>query len=88
MSDGAGRKFLGGLLVAVGALIATLSGLCSFGFVAMTIGTALKGPAVLSNLLIGFVMVGVFGGVPFAVGVAAVIAGRAAFRGPGPASGG
>lgn len=88
MSEGADRRFFGGLLIAVGALIATLSGLCSFGFVAMTLGTALKGPGVMSNLLAGVVMVGLVGGLPFTVGVALIIAGRAALRGATPASGG
>ena len=80
MSDGAGRRFFGGLLIAVGLLIATLSGLCSLGFVAMTLGPALRGPAVGSNLGLGVVLVGVFGGVPFALGAGLVIAGRAILR--------
>ena len=87
MSDGTGRRFLGGLLIAVGGLIATLSGLCSFGFVAMSLGSAFDGPAVLTNLLLGGVLVGLFGGLPFMFGVALIVAGRAALHSPGPASG-
>lgn len=84
MSDRALRRFFGGLLIAVGGLIATLSGLCSLGIVAMSLGMSLKGPAVLSNLLVQAVLVGVFGGLPFAVGVGLIIAGRAAMRSTPP----
>ena len=86
MSDGAGQRFFGGLLIAVGGLIATLSGLCSLGFVAMSLGNAFKGPSVLSNLLGGVFLVGLFGGLPFMFGVALIVAGRAALRGRGTAA--
>ena len=67
--------------------MAGLSGLCSLSFVAMTLGQALKGPAVASNLLLGAVLVGLFGGLPFCFGAALVIAGRAILRTRGPPPG-
>ncbi len=82
MSASAGSRFLGGLLIAAGGLIAALSGLCSLTFVAATLGQAFRGPGVLTNLLGGFFLVAIVGGTPFAIGAALVIAGRAVLRTP------
>ena len=80
MSDNPANKFFGGLLIAVGVLIAALSGLCSLGLVASSIGSVLRGPAVGTNLTMGLVMVGIFGGVPFLFGVAMIVGGRAMMK--------
>ncbi len=93
MSDGAGRGFWGALLVAVGALIAVLSGLCSLSFAAGMLRTAFTGPHgphgadAFGGLVMGGVLVGVVGGLPFGCGVVLIIAGRALMRptsGPPP----
>ena len=80
MSDNPASKFFGGLLIAAGVLIATLSGLCSLGLVASSIRTVLRGPAVATNLTMGLVVVAIFGGVPFLFGVAMVVGGRAMMK--------
>jgi hypothetical protein len=66
-------KFFGGLLMALGILIATLSGLCSAWFLVMMVsnpgGGEFSGPPML-----GFVAV--IGGVPFLTGLGLFFWGR------------
>ena len=67
-------RFFGGLLMAIGILIATLSGLCSAWFLVMTLGSyGGDGSALMFIALIG--------GVPFVSGVGMFYAGRALVRG-------
>jgi len=71
------RKFFGGLLLAVGILIAGLSGLCSL---ASLISLASSGPGEFSSLG----LVALFGGIPFLIGAALIWIGRALLRDPKP----
>lgn len=87
MSRSAPRTFLGGLLIAVGGLIATLSGLCSLAVIGASYSAVLKGPGVLGNLIGGLLLVGVVGGVPFVLGVGLVIGGLAIIRSSPPSGG-
>ena len=80
MSDGAERRFFGGLLVAAGVLLATLSGLCSLACVVAVLDAALKGRTTPNNLLFQAVIVSAFGGLPFAAGIAVILAGRAVMK--------
>ena len=82
-ADRAVARLFGAMLMAVGGLIVGLCGLCSFGFLAITIGGG--GPASQASQIPGlFVMVAVIGGVPIGVGVLVFIAGRSLWRGPRP----
>ena len=66
-------KFFGGLLMGVGILIATLSGLCSAWFLVMSLsdsgGGEFSGPSMLGPIA-------VIGGVPFLTGVGLFFWGR------------
>ena len=64
-------KLLGGILLAVGILIAGLSGLCTVVFFAMSVGQ--DGAGTLPLVL------GV-GGIPFLIGLGLFFAGRALIR--------
>jgi hypothetical protein len=72
----ASGRFVGGLIMAFGGLIATLSGLCSAAFLAMMISS----PGDPSMFAFGVFVVGIIGGVPFAVGVALFFIGRSVYR--------
>ena len=63
-------KTLGGILLAVGILIAGLSGLCSLIFFA----TEITSPYTKTSDLIGMLLV--VGGIPFAIGVGPIFLGR------------
>lgn len=69
-------KLFGGLLMAVGALMVGLCGLCSAAFLVSTVG-ATSG-AIGSMVMLPLV----FGGVPIAAGVALFMLGRSLRRGP------
>lgn len=75
-------KFFGGLLIAAGVLLATLSGLCSLVFVADSIGSVLRDPNAAQGLALGVVLVAISGGLPFAAGVALIFGGRAMIKPP------
>ena len=66
-------KFFGGLLMGIGILIATLSGLCSAWFLVMSLsdsgGGEFSGPSMLGPIA-------VIGGVPFLTGVGLFFWGR------------
>ena len=69
-------KFFGGLLMGVGILIATLSGLCSAFFLVTSFtssGGAFSGPGMLGPIA-------VIGGLPFLTGVGLFFWGRWLFR--------
>lgn len=64
------QKLLGGIMLAIGILIAGASGLCSAVFMVSMIG---QSPEVLPMILL-------FGGIPFAVGLGLFFGGRAIIR--------
>ena len=89
MSDQPILRFFGSMLVAVGALIATLSGLCSVTLIAPAIIQVLSDPSTLGNVLSGAPLVAIIGGLPFLLGVALIVGGRALMgvsKPPPPAS--
>jgi hypothetical protein len=74
------KRFFGGLLVAIGILIAGLSGLCSLAFAGLSLFDGGRVhvldivPIVTSALA--------FGGIPFAIGVGCILGGRALLKQP------
>lgn len=70
------KLVFGGILIAIGILIAGVSGLCSGVFLVSMIGSSLK-YGIEPN---GLVMVLIFGGLPFMAGVGLILAGRALVR--------
>jgi len=66
------KSLLGGLLLAVGILLAGVSGLCSLAFLVMGIGDG--GLADILPLLL------VVGGLPFVIGVGLFFGGRSLLR--------
>ena len=82
-ADRAVARLFGALLMAVGGLIVVLCGLCSLGFLVITIGAG--GASAQASQLPGFIMmVAVIGGVPIGVGVVVFIVGRSLWRRPRP----
>jgi len=74
-------KLFGALLMAVGGLIAVLSGLCSLAFLGTMIQNSVQHPG-QSGQIVGLLLVVLFfGGVPISVGVGLFIIGRHLFRG-------
>jgi len=67
------RRLFGGLLLGVGVLIMTCSGLCSLVVVVLGIGQAIVDPSVIMVPLI-------VGGIPFAIGLGAFLGGRLLLR--------
>jgi hypothetical protein len=67
------KTFFGGLLFAVGILIAGASGLCSLTILGM-------GMSESGGLVMMFPLVAVFGGIPFALGLGLFFGGRALLR--------
>lgn len=63
------QKVFGGLFIAVGILVAGLSGLCTFFMFAES-----SSPETFSAESIGIVLI--FGGIPFATGVTFILLGR------------
>ena len=70
------KVVLGGILLAVGILIAGASGLCSL----YVIGTGLSSGGSPGELLSDLPLVLMVGGIPFAVGVGLILGGRALIR--------
>lgn len=68
-------KLFGGLLMAVGALMVGLCGLCSAAFLVVTLGGS---PGAIGGMV---VLALVVGGVPIAAGVALLLFGRRLWRG-------
>lgn len=71
--------FFGGLLMTAGILIAVLSGLCSGVFLSQVVFPTLKGSST-GDVSQGVLLVLVFGGVPFLVGLGLFFIGRRMFR--------
>lgn len=70
------KRVLGGILMAIGILIAGVSGLCSGFFLVSMAGTRVGfGPDP-----VGLMLILLFGGLPFAGGVAMILGGRALTR--------
>lgn len=69
------RKVFGGLLLALGILIAGLSGLCTVMMFTSS-GTPVSADEILESLPI----VLIFGGIPFVMGLGLVFAGRSLLR--------
>ena len=71
------KTVLGGILIAVGILIAGASGLCSL----YMIGSTMMSPYGSAGEALSMVpLVLLFGGIPFAAGVGLIVAGRALIR--------
>ena len=68
------KRFFGAILVAVGGLIAFLSGACTVAFMVMGLGA----PNPMGNISMAIT----FGIVPIAIGVVLFILGRALWRDP------
>jgi hypothetical protein len=67
------KTFFGGILLAIGILIAGASGLCTVVFLTMTVGHGAGGAE-------GFSLMLVVGGIPFTIGMGLFFAGRALIR--------
>jgi hypothetical protein len=73
-------RFFGGLLLAVGILMMTCSGLCSLAIIASGFSMAMREPSVLIIPLI-------VGGIPFTIGFGAFRWGKYLLREPGDPDG-
>ena len=85
--DRAVVKLFGALLMAVGGLVVLLCGLCSLGFLGMTLASTIQSPSTAAGMLA--IVIGaaaVFGGVPGLCGLAVFIWGRNLYRGRRPGS--
>jgi hypothetical protein len=82
----AGRRFLGGCLIAVGLLIATVCGACTLivGAAAVMTGFDSHAQGTLALILISLAFALVVGGTPTAVGVGLVVIGWRLVRRPRP----
>lgn len=78
-------KLFGAFLMAVGGLIAVLSGLCSMGFIGVTVLNLIQHPSRYATdapeAARALTLTLLFGGVPIGIGVVLFIAGRNLFRG-------
>lgn len=68
------RRLLGGVLIAIGALVSGLSGLCSVMLIISEM------PLSEMDLKEGLPIVGIVGGIPFLIGLAAIFGGRRLLR--------
>jgi hypothetical protein len=71
------NKIIGGILLAVGILIAGASGICSL---AVLTGGLFGGPGSPGEILSSLGLILLFGGPPFAIGAGLIFAGRAMIR--------
>jgi len=74
------KRFVGGCLVAVGGLIATVCGLCTAVFVIGPIWYAVTSPGGVYAWPLSLMGL-VIGGIPTALGVALIVVGLGMFRG-------
>ncbi len=74
-----GNMFFGWLLITIGGLVATLSGGCGLGISLMVIPEMFRSG--MGNASGFMVELGMFSGIPFAVGCLLVYAGRNLLRG-------
>ncbi len=73
------KTFFGGILLAIGILIAGASGLCTITFVVSAIGSAVNSHQEFGGA--GMIpLIAIVGGIPFLVGVGLIFAGRALIR--------
>lgn len=82
MSQPSAQVFVGALLTAAGLLLATLSGLCSLSLLGPSVHAVLQGSAPAGSLTSALVLVGLFGGLPFAGGVVLIVVGLRLIRRP------
>jgi hypothetical protein len=82
----AGRQFLGGCLIAVGLLIATVCGACTLLVSAAAVMSSFDSHAqgTLALVLISLAFAGVVGGTPTAIGIGLVVIGWRLIRRPRP----
>ncbi len=76
-------RLLGGILLAAGILIATLSGLCSLVFLYTMVGAPPGqefGARGFDGLLSSLVLIGIFGGPPIGLGALLIFFGRRVLR--------
>jgi len=74
-------RFFGGLLMAVGGLIAVTSGLCSLIVTVAGLGSNLSDPSASMTVLTdGLPFVLGIGGIPFVIGLGIYFAGRTLYR--------
>ncbi|WP_304178121.1 hypothetical protein [Phenylobacterium aquaticum] len=72
------HRYFGAMLMAVGGLIAVLSGLCSLSFLALVIWNAITGGGrtVIADVGQMLTLMLAFGGIPFVVGLGVFFWGR------------
>jgi len=74
-------KLFGAMLMALGGLIALLSGLCSLAFLAAMLRSFSQNVGSGQGAMSALPVVLLFGGVPFAAGIGLIIVGRFVYRG-------
>jgi hypothetical protein len=67
----------GSIMMGAGIMIAGLSGICSVAFAIMALASS---GVTLGLALQGLMVIGVFGGIPFAIGIGLFLAGRSIVR--------
>lgn len=72
------RRYFGAMLMAIGGLIAVLSGLCSLTFLGFVIWNAVTGGGrtVIADVVQMLTLMLAFGGIPFGVGLGVFFWGR------------
>lgn len=72
------RRYFGAMLMAIGGLIAVLSGLCSLTFLAFVLWNAASGGGrtVIADVVQMLTLMLAFGGIPFGVGLGVFFWGR------------
>ena len=78
------KRLLGGIMIAAGILIAGASGLCSLVFVISMLGS--PGSGGLGGVFGLLLLVAIFGGAPFGVGMGLFVFGRRLIRSDDPPS--
>ena len=73
-------KLFGAFLIAVGGLIAALSGLCSLAFLGTAVLNVARNPHQAGGIVMIVPLILLFGGVPFAFGGGLIVAGLAFYR--------
>jgi len=87
MPDEPLKRFSGGLLMTVGALIGGLGGLCTLGFIGSIFVSAAQGPypaTAFSGSLIFSLLCLFVGAIPMGVGAGLFFLGRSIWRAAGP----
>ena len=86
MADEPLKRFSGGLLMTIGALIGGLGGLCTLGFVGSIFMSATRAtyPGALSGSLIFSLLCLFVGAIPMSIGAGLFFLGRSLWRSAGP----